>query len=124
MCICSGSAGIRDSANGGRFGGRAERPLRRGRRGFRDAERTLQLATGTFLVPLDPARALVAKDTRANHDKYERQAVETVYPARDGGGEMTEIANMAKNVFALQHGGTDAGPSALTFRGPAPIWMR
>ncbi len=85
---------------------------------FADAERALKLATGTFLVPLDPARALVARDTRANRDKYERQSVETVFLPGMAAGELTEIANMAKNVFALKSAATSAGRSALTFRGP------
>ena len=53
---------------------------------FVTAERTLMLATGTFFVPLDPARALVAKDTRANHDKYERETVGDSVSARHGSG--------------------------------------
>ena len=86
--------------------------------GFADAERALKLATGTFLVPLDPARALVAKNTRANQDKFGRQSVETVYLPGMQPGELTEIANMAKNVFALRTAATAAGQSALMFRGP------
>jgi len=85
---------------------------------FADAERALKLATGTFLVPLDPARALVARDTRTNRDKFERQSVETVFLPGMQAGELTEIANMAKNVFALRSATSSAGQSALTFRGP------
>ncbi|MGB6160852.1 MAG: hypothetical protein WBH45_21355 [Acidobacteriaceae bacterium] len=85
---------------------------------FVTAERTLQLATGTFFVPLDPARALVAKDTRANHEKYERQAAETVYLPGMAADQITEITNIAKNVFTLRTASADVGQSALTVRGP------
>jgi type II secretory pathway component GspD/PulD (secretin) len=83
------------------------------------AERTLELATGTFVVPLDPARALVAKDTRANHDKLERLAAETVYMPGLSSAEMTEIANAVKNVFAVRSAVADASSGTLTVRGRA-----
>jgi len=81
------------------------------------AERALNLATGTFIVPLDPARALVAKDTRANRDKLERLAVETVYLPGLSTSEMTEITNAVKNVFALRNAVADTSQGTLTVRG-------
>ncbi|HEX4311996.1 MAG TPA: hypothetical protein VHZ25_18340 [Acidobacteriaceae bacterium] len=84
---------------------------------FTEAERALQLATGTFIVPLDPGRALVARDTQANRDKFERMAVETVYLPGMAAAQLTEIANTAKNVFALKTATTSAAQSAMTFRG-------
>lgn len=82
-----------------------------------EAKRTLQLATGTFIVPLDPVRALIAKDTRANRDKYERLAVETVYLPGMAAAQITEIANTAKNVFGLRTALPSAGAGTLTVRG-------
>jgi len=84
---------------------------------FAEAERTLQLATGTFIVPLDPARALIAKDTKTNRDKFEREAVETVYLPGMAASQLTEIANTAKNVFGLRMASASGGESALTVRG-------
>jgi general secretion pathway protein D len=84
---------------------------------FAAARRTLQLATGSFIVPLDPGRAIVAKETRANHDKFDRLAVETVYLPGLEASQLTEIANTAKNVFALRTATTDAHQSSLTVRG-------
>jgi Flp pilus assembly secretin CpaC len=89
---------------------------------FATAERTLELATGTFFVPLDPGRVLVAKDTKANRDKFERQAVETVYLPGLAADQFTEISTIAKNVFAVSKATTDVGQSALTVRGsPAEL---
>jgi type II secretory pathway component GspD/PulD (secretin) len=84
---------------------------------FEAAERTLQLATGSFIVPLDSGRALLAKETRANHDKFDRLAVETVYLPGLEASQLTEIANTAKNVFGLRTASTDAHQSSLTVRG-------
>jgi general secretion pathway protein D len=84
---------------------------------FAAAERTLQMATGTFIVPLDPARALIAKDTKTNRDKFEREAVETVYLPGMAASQLTEIANTAKNVFGLRMASASGGQSALTVRG-------
>ena len=84
---------------------------------FAAAERTLQMATGTFIVPLDPARVLIAKDTKTNRDKFEREAVETVYLPGMAASQLTEIANTAKNVFGLRMASASGGQSALTVRG-------
>ncbi len=84
---------------------------------FATAERTLSMATGTFIVPLDPARALVAKDSRANRDKFERVAMETVYLPGMAADQLTEITNIAKNVFALRTASADVDQTALTVRG-------
>lgn len=66
---------------------------------FSAAVRALSLATNTFLVPLDPARALVATNTRANHDKFERQAVETLYLGEFSPDEVTAVTQIAKDFF-------------------------
>jgi general secretion pathway protein D len=81
------------------------------------AQRALQLATGTFIVPLDPVRALIAKDTRQNRDKLERLAAETVYMPGMSSGEMTEIANAVKNVFGLRTAVVNVSKGTLTVRG-------
>jgi general secretion pathway protein D len=86
---------------------------------FAEVERTLPLVTNTFLVPLDPARVLVAKDTKDNRTKYEREAVETVYlpglPAQD----LTDLVTLTKNVFAVPNVTAAPGTGTLTIRAPA-----
>lgn len=86
---------------------------------FAKAAQALALATNTFLVPLDPARALVAKDVRANHDKYERMATETVYLPGMTQDELSQMVNVAKNVFMVRTATSNANQSALMVRGPA-----
>jgi general secretion pathway protein D len=86
---------------------------------FADVEHTLPLVTSTFLVPLDPARVLVAKDTKDNRTKFEREALETVYlpgmPAQD----LTDLVTMAKNVFAVPSVTAAPGQGSLIIRAPA-----
>ncbi len=86
---------------------------------FAAAERTLALATDTFVVPLDPARALVARDTRQNRTKFEREAMETVYLPGMTNDELSQIVNMAKTVFSMPTAHAESGQSAITVRGPA-----
>lgn len=86
---------------------------------FAAAERTLALATDTFVVPLDPARALVAKDTRQNRTKFEREAMETVYLPGMTNDELSQIVNMAKTVFSMTTAQAETGQTAITVRGPA-----
>ncbi|MGA7524436.1 MAG: hypothetical protein WBW84_18430 [Acidobacteriaceae bacterium] len=83
------------------------------------AERALALATNTFVVPLDPERALVARDTRTNRDKYEREAVETVYLPGMSQDELAQMINVARNVFLMKTATSDADQAAITIHGPA-----
>ncbi len=87
---------------------------------FAQTEATLALATNTFFVPLDPARVLVAKDTRENRDKYEREAMETFYLTGLTNEEQTAIATLAREDFAAKAAVDDSGQSALTVRAPVP----
>lgn len=86
---------------------------------FVTAERTLGLATGTFLVPLDPGRALVAKDTRSNHEKFERQALETLYMPGLKQEELTGLVQIAKDFFGASTATADDSQGTLTVRAPA-----
>jgi general secretion pathway protein D len=86
---------------------------------FADVERTLPLVTNTFIVPLDPVRALVAKDTKENHTKFEREAVETVYLPGLAAQDLTDLVTMTKNVFAVPSATAAPGRGTLTIRAPA-----
>jgi type II secretory pathway component GspD/PulD (secretin) len=85
---------------------------------FDDIERSLGLATDTFLVPLDPARVLVAKNTKENHTKFDRLTAETIYLPGLPTAEMTETVNMAKTLFNMKTATAIPGQSALMVRGP------
>ncbi|HEY1766438.1 MAG TPA: hypothetical protein VGG26_02225 [Terracidiphilus sp.] len=95
---------------------------------FEEAMRVLNLVTNTFYVPLDAHRALVAHDTRQLRQQYTRQEMETVYlpglsdPAQGGTGQsndaLTEVSNLARNVFNVQQVATDLAGSTITLRAP------
>lgn len=85
---------------------------------FAAAKQTLELATNTFIVALDPVRALVAKDTRANRMKFEREGTETVYLRDFTNEELTSMVSLARDVFSLKSASADVGQDAITVRGP------
>ncbi|HEX4036946.1 MAG TPA: hypothetical protein VHX37_02725 [Acidobacteriaceae bacterium] len=86
---------------------------------FAQAEQALSLATNTFLVPLDPSRALAARDDRANHDKYEREGVETLYLPEISSEELTGLVQVAKDFFAARVATATSSRNAITVRAPA-----
>jgi general secretion pathway protein D len=86
---------------------------------FAQVARLLSMATDSFMVPLDPARVLVAKDTKENHDKYDRLALETVRLPGLTPTEFSDISNVAKNVFGIQQAVANPASGTLTVRAPA-----
>lgn len=86
---------------------------------FAQAMRALALVTNTFYVPLDPHRVLVARDTRENRTKFMRQALETVYLSGLSQEEMTDMGNLARNVFSAQGAAVDPSAGTITVHAPA-----
>jgi general secretion pathway protein D len=85
---------------------------------FSQAEQILELATDTFVVPVDPRRALVALDTQVNRDKLERVALETVYVPTIDPNAVAEISDLARNIFKIHKLVLDESASTLTLRAP------
>jgi general secretion pathway protein D len=85
---------------------------------FDQAAELLKLETNTFFVPLDPRRILVAKDTKENRDKYQRQLLETVYLPGLNATEMSDMGNLARNIFDAQQATVQPGRGTLTIRAP------
>jgi type II secretory pathway component GspD/PulD (secretin) len=83
---------------------------------FGEAVRALQLVTNTFYVPLDPHRALVARDTRVLRQQYTRLELETIAVPGLSDADLTELTNVAKNVFDIQQASVDHAASTLTLR--------
>lgn len=78
----------------------------------------LRLVTGTFFVPLDPRRVLVAADTKENRAKYQRLVLETVYLPGLTPNELTDMGNVARNVFEAPQATVQPQQSTLTVRAP------
>ena len=85
---------------------------------FGQALQVLSMVTDSFWVPLDAHRALVAKDTRLNREQFLRQEMETVYLPGLSTSDMTEVGNLAKNVFDAPHATIEQSSGTLTIRAP------
>jgi general secretion pathway protein D len=83
---------------------------------FAQAMQAINMVTDSFTVPLDAHRALVAKDTRENRQQFMRQEFETVYLGGMTQTEMTDIGNMAKNVFQAQQVAVQQSSGTMTIR--------
>ena len=86
---------------------------------FEEATRVLGMLTNSFYVPLDPHRVLVAKDIRDNRAQFMRQELETIYLSGLSDQEMTDVVNLAKNVFQITQAVKDSTAGTLTLRAPA-----
>jgi hypothetical protein len=86
--------------------------------GFEQAIHMLSLATNTFYVPLDPHRVLAARDTLDNRKEYMRLELETVYLPGLSATELTDVGNLAKNVFDATPSVVEASSGRLTIRAP------
>jgi general secretion pathway protein D len=86
---------------------------------YAHAAQMLKLITGTFFVPLDPKRVLVAKDDRENRTKYERLLIESIYLPGLSATELTDVSNLAKNVFETPVAVLQPQKNVLTVRAPA-----
>ena len=85
---------------------------------FAQASHLLNLATNSFMVPLDPVRVLVAKESKENHDKYDRMALETIRLPGITAAEFSDMSNLARNVLGVQQTAAQPELGTLTVRAP------
>jgi general secretion pathway protein D len=85
---------------------------------FADAARVLSMVTKTFYEPLDPHRVVVAQDTRENRLQLERSEMETVYLPGLDDKQLTEVSNIAHNVFEVQQTAVEPAHGTVTIRAP------
>jgi Flp pilus assembly secretin CpaC len=83
---------------------------------FEQATSALNLLGTTFFVPLDSRRALVARDSRELRQQYTRLELETLHLSGLSTTELTEIVNLAKNVFQAQSATSDATAGSIAIR--------
>jgi len=86
---------------------------------FPQAMRVLELLTHTFYEPLDPHRVIVAQDTRENRTQFQRLQMETIYLPGLNDKELTEVSNLARNVFETQQSVAQPTQGTLTLRATA-----
>ena len=85
---------------------------------FDQAVKAVSMATTTFAVPLDAHRAIVARESRENRQLFLRQELETVYLPGLNATELTDVANLAKNVFQVQQVAAEHSAGTITLRAP------
>ncbi|MGC2400325.1 MAG: hypothetical protein WA510_11100 [Acidobacteriaceae bacterium] len=85
---------------------------------FAQAAHLVSMTTGSFMVPLDPVRVMVAKASKENHDKYDRLSVETIRLPGLAATEFNDMNNLAKNVLGVQSSVVDQGAGTITVRAP------
>ena len=86
---------------------------------FAEAMRVLGLMTNTFYEPLDAHRVVVARDTRENRTQFQHLAMETISLPGLSSTELTDVSNLARNVFDAQQSAAEPTTSTLTVRAPA-----
>ena len=81
---------------------------------FDEAAQLVGMATGTFFVPVDSHRVLVAKDTSGNRKQFEREEIESIYLPGLSEKELTDVSNVAKNVFGVQSVSSNRDANTVT----------
>ena len=88
--------------------------------GYDDATRVVRQLTHSFVVPIDAKTALVAKDTLEDRERLEPQIEETIFLPGMTGEQMTELANVARNVFEIKKVTASPASGGLLVTGDEP----
>ena len=85
---------------------------------FNQAVSTLDMVTNTFEVPLDAHRVVAAANTGQNRQQFLRQEMETLYLPGVNAAQMTELTNVARNVFSVPQVAVEQTAGTMTLRAP------
>lgn len=88
---------------------------------FDDAMRVFSLLTDTMFVPLDEHTILIAQDTAANHQRYERLVEQTFYLPGITADQIKDFVTIAQSVLNIQKVSVDSAQNAVIVRGPADL---
>jgi general secretion pathway protein D len=88
---------------------------------YADATRILAMMTHSFAVAVQPKVALIAKDTQENRDALMPLVEETVYLPGLTQDQMTELANLARNVFDVKQVTASATGGYMLLRGDEDV---
>jgi Flp pilus assembly secretin CpaC len=81
---------------------------------FETATRIVGLITNSFYVPLDAHHVLAARDNRENRLEFTPLQFETVYLPGLSSTELTDVVNLAKNVFNVQQAVAESTSGTIT----------
>jgi type II secretory pathway component GspD/PulD (secretin) len=85
---------------------------------FAEATKMAMMLSGSFYVPLDPHRVLVAEDNKTNRSKFERQFEETVYLPGLTQVELQDCVNIARQILGVTQVTSSNGSNTMTLRAP------
>ena len=85
---------------------------------YQQAAALVSMATGSFIVPLDPKRVLAARDTKGNRTQYDRVALETLRLPGLTPAEMSDMGNIARTVVGVDQATVQQNSGTLTVRAP------
>ena len=85
---------------------------------YADAAESLKLLTGSFFVPLDTTHVIVAKDTRANHTRFDRILTEDVSVPGTAAKDMADLTTALKSLFDLRQISISQDRGRFSFRAP------
>jgi Flp pilus assembly secretin CpaC/tetratricopeptide (TPR) repeat protein len=88
---------------------------------YADATRVLGMMAHCFAVPVQPKVALIAKDTQENRDELSPLVEETVYLPGLTQDQMTELANLARNVFDVKQVTASSTGGYMLLRGDEQV---
>jgi type II secretory pathway component GspD/PulD (secretin) len=83
---------------------------------FETAAHVVGMATASFYIPLDAHHVLAARDTRENRQQFTPLEFETVYLPGLSATELTDVINLAKNVFNVRQAVAEATSGTITLR--------
>src|ERR1035438_7256329 len=83
---------------------------------FKTAARVVGLTTASFYIPLDAHHVLAAHDNRENRQQFTPMEFETVYLQGLNATELTDVVNLAKNVFGAQQAVAEPTSGTITIR--------
>lgn len=84
---------------------------------FGQALHAAETMTHTFGVPLQPKEVLISLDTQENRAQYQPLVEETLYLPGTSAADLTEYANLARNVFNLRVVNAVSNSGSLVLRG-------
>jgi Flp pilus assembly secretin CpaC len=88
---------------------------------YADAIRVLAMMAHIFAVPIQPKVALIAKDTQDKRDELSPLVEETVYLPGLSQDQMTELANLARNVFDVKQVTASSTGGYMLLRGDEKV---
>jgi len=89
--------------------------------GFAEGMHVFNLVSDTMFVPLDAHTFILAQDTQANRDRYQRLEEETFFLPGFTADQMKDFVSIAQNIFDLKQVTMQPGQNALVVRGQADV---